>query len=233
MCQTQIVMLARKDLRGEDSGSYLNSMTPPATTPRRVSPRRSPRARSPARTQEEEDDDYNVRQSARRESRRREPSEPLGFPFRLSACETSIRDLTNEMAAQRIAVSQLVEGIKRQSNNKTETDQRLNDVFDHVDKTFTESVEMANARDQRFAEAVETARARLENVNSTVNDVSQGLAQRIEQLSMEVEVYKKDNLRSEQPPLRPRAPDPPQSWNSQPESREPPTRPWNPLREPR
>ena len=228
---------SEQDLRGEDSGSYLNSMTPPATTPRRVSPRRSPRARSSARTQEqEEDDDYNVRQSARRESRRREPSEPLGFPFRLSACETSIRDLTNEMAAQRLAVSQLVEEIKRQSINKTETDKRLNDVFDHVDKKFTESVDMANVRDQRFAEAVETARARLETVNATVNNVSQGLAQRIEQLSMEVEVFKRETVRSEEPPSRPRAPDPPQSWTSQPhaqpESREPPPRSWNPLREP-
>ena len=233
---------SEQDLRGENSGSYLNSMTPPAGTPRRVSPRTSPRARSPARTQEEEDDDYTSRQSARRESRRRDPSEPLGFPFRLTACETSIRDLTNEMAAQRLAISQLVEESKRQYTNKTETDQRLNDVFDHVDKKFTESVEMAQTRDQRFAEAVETARARLDNVAATVNNVSHGLAQRIEQLSMEVEVFKRapvrqqehfqrEPVRQQEPSSSPRAPDPPQSWTAQQESRELPTRSWNPLRE--
>ena len=112
-------------------GSFLNSMNATGTTPR-PSPRqtpartppRSPRPRSPT---EEEDDAFNDRRRERRESRRNE--EPVGLGFRLSACETSLRDHQNEIAAQRLMIQQLSSEMQKQMAERELHGQRLDAVF--------------------------------------------------------------------------------------------------------
>ena len=101
-------------------GDYLNSMshngmTPTGTSPRARSARRTPpRARSPLAANDD-DDDFEDRRNERRKRRRDRESqdEPVGVGFRLNACETSLRDRTNELAAQRLMINYLSDEMKR------------------------------------------------------------------------------------------------------------------------
>ena len=180
--------------RGRAGTDYLNSMSDTGTTPRSVSPRtpRSPRARS----QPFPDDDYEDRRQERAE--RREDQAPLGASFRLNACEQSLRDQHSELAAQRIMLEQLATEMSQQIANRAEHRQRLDQVFALVDQRYAE---MQSAQ----AETQAVASAKIESLTSTINGVSQGLAARIEQISLELNV-----LRRESQGAPPQAPQPPQ-----------------------
>lgn len=174
---------AEQDNRPE-GGTYLTSINTPRKTPRST-----PRNRSPDRLMDNDDDndieeeEHQARESARKQSRRM-PTPTVGIPFRIRATEQSIKEITNEVAAQRIMIQQLTEELQRQAVGKEAQDRRLNEVFAHVDNKFTE----ANKITQQI---YDTAFQKCQVVTSTINSVAEGLAQRVEQMSMELEVVKR------------------------------------------
>ena len=104
----------------DEGGTYLTAINTPRKTPRSTPRERSPVNLMDADVEErnyndddgEEEEDYQARQSERKTPpRRRMPTAPIGIPFRLNATEKSIRELTNEMAAQRIMISQITEEV--------------------------------------------------------------------------------------------------------------------------
>ena len=105
-----------------------SSNTPPAGAA-------SPRSPGTPRSGEEDDSrrperaERRERQQEHREGRRANPTEPVGLNFRLQACETTLRDHTNELAAQKIMMQQLVEAVKSDGINKTKLEERLNVSF--------------------------------------------------------------------------------------------------------
>ena len=89
--------------------------------------------------EEEIDEDYyEARRDAHREARR-ENCTPIGTPFRLNACEQSLRTHSDELAAQRLMLQQLAEAVQRLNVDKEATDNRLNQVFGLVDQKFAEA----------------------------------------------------------------------------------------------
>ena len=118
---------------GTMDDGYLNSMSNTGTTPRHPSPRtpRSPRARS----QPVPDDDYEDR---RRDRAERREEQPIGMGFQLNACEQSLRDHHSELAAQRLMLEQLTTEMSRQTSEREEHRQRLDQVFDIVEKRYTD-----------------------------------------------------------------------------------------------
>ena len=102
----------------DEGGTYLTAINTPRKTPRSTPRDRSPVNLMDADEQDdgEEEEEYEERQSQRKTPpRRRMPTAPIGIPFRLNATEKSIRELTNEMAAQRIMINQLTEEVQRQA----------------------------------------------------------------------------------------------------------------------
>ena len=208
---------AEQDNRGE-GGTYLTSINTPRKTPRGT-----PRMGSPARLMDnddndvEEEEEYQARDSERKQSRRRMPTPSVGIPFRIRATEQSIKLLNNEVAAQRIMINQITEELQRQAVGKEAQDQRLNAVFAHVDTKFTE----ANNITQQI---YDTAYQKFQVVTSAINSVAEGLAQRVEQMSMELEVVKRQNKEADhnatqsndRQPQQPQtsAPPPPSSWTA-------------------
>ena len=105
-----------------------SSITPPTSQAEPQTPRTP-------RSGDEEDDRRSERQERRdrrqqeREERNANPAEPIGLNFRLTAVETNIRDHTNELAAQRLLLQQVVEAIKQDGSDKQKTEERLNVSF--------------------------------------------------------------------------------------------------------
>ena len=187
---------AEQDTRGRVN--YLNSMG--GTTPRSTSPRtpRNPRARS----QPIPDDDYEDRRRDRAERRDdQQNAPPIGVGFRLNACETSLRDHQSEIAAQRIMLDQLTTEMQRQIADRDLHRDRLDTVFALVDQRFTEA--------QNSIEKIRAAaHSKFETLTTTINGVSQGLAARVEQISMEINVLRRDFLNATPPTNLPTAPAP-------------------------
>ena len=159
---------AEQDNRGE-GGTYLTSINTPRKTPRST-----PRMGSPARLMDnddndvEEEEEYQARDSERKQSRRRMPTPSVGIPFRIRATEQSIKEITNEVAAQRIMIQQLTEELQRQAVGKEAQDRRLNEVFAHVDNQFTEATNITQ-------QIYDTAFQKLRVVTSTISSVAEGL----------------------------------------------------------
>ena len=156
---------------GSFLGSYLDSMSATGTTPRpspRRTPPRSPRPRSPM---PQDDDDYNDRRSEGRD--RRHDDEPIGMGFRINACETSLRDHQAETAAQRIAIQQLTDEVRKQMGERESHGQRLDKVFELVDLRFRESQQST----QTLSDA---SRDKIESLTAQLNSTAHGLAARIE-----------------------------------------------------
>ena len=59
--------------------------------------------------------------------------------FRMTACEQSLRDHQNEIAAQRLMIEELTAEMKKQIDHRTTHGQRLDAVFALVDQRFTEN----------------------------------------------------------------------------------------------
>ena len=150
-------------------------------TPRRSPHPRSPRARSQPLV---EMDDYEDRRRERRESRREEP-EPVGYNFRLQACETSLRDHHSELAAQRLMLQQLTKEMESMISERETRSQRLDGVMDLVDQRFKES-------QVAIAETQNAAALKLDGLTATINNLSTGLAGRIELLVLEMQVMKRE-----------------------------------------
>ena len=99
-----------------------SSITPPHPTGSPRSPR-TPRS-------EDEDgrrDERNERRERRnqeREGRDAGPTEPVGLNFRLQACERTLRDHNNELAAQLLMMQQIVDAVKQDAIDKKKTEER-------------------------------------------------------------------------------------------------------------
>ena len=158
----------------------LDSMSSGNTTRRSPHPR-SPRARSQPLV---EMDDYEDRRRERRESRQEEP-EPVGYNFRLQACETSLRDHHSELAAQRLMLQQLTKEMESMIMERETRSQRLDGVVEMVDQRFKES-------QTAIAETQNAAALKLDGLTATINNLSIGLAGRIESLVLEVQVMKRE-----------------------------------------
>ena len=191
-------------------GFNFSSMTPP----------RTPRVRSPAA-----DGMDHGRPERSREARRQGVSEPVGGNFRLIACESTLKDHTNELAAQRLTIAQLTEALQRVSIDKEAQDTRLNEVFQHVDVKFTEAMNRTQILEDCIQQTQGVTANRIETLTLTISNVSQGLAQRLEAMMLEIEVMRRNPLSAPEPP---RAPAPPQSWSAAPPAAEPhlPQRNW-------
>ena len=117
-------------------GTYLDSMDERSMTPR--SRRTLPRSPSPRRGQERvrsrpaRDDGSRSRDRDDRGDDRTD--RPVGFVFGLNACETSLRDHYNEIAAHKIAIQQLTETVQHLTGDRHITKHRLDTVFAHVEK---------------------------------------------------------------------------------------------------
>ncbi len=186
--------------RVENMGDYLNSMNDTGNTPR-PSPRtsRSPRTRSP---QTADDDRVYYLEDRRRErsERRDDREEPIGMGFRLTACETSLKEHHSELEAHRVMLEQLGEEMKRQIADRDNHRQRLDAVFALVDQRFAESQQSIHETQIKFTEAQQSirdtqvaAQNKFENITTTLNNVSQGLAARVEQLVLEVSVMRRES----------------------------------------
>ena len=169
--------------RGRMGSGYLNEMGT-GHTPRDRSPRlsRSPRARSNRRT--DDDDDYEDRRAERQESRR-EGGDPVGVNFRMTACEQSLRDHHTELAAQRLAISQLNDEMRKQMGDREVQNQRLDSVFSLVDQKFGES-------QRSLIDTQNVAHAKFESLTATMNNLSTGLATRLEELVLEIAVLRRE-----------------------------------------
>ena len=196
---------------GTNDDGYLNSMNNTGTTPRPTSPRtpRSPRARS----QPMPDDDYEDR---RRERAERREEHPIGVGFRLNACEQSLRDHHSELAAQRLMIEQLTTEMNRQMSEREEHRKRLDEVFNVVDKRYSEM-------DKVVGDIQTSATTKFESLTSTINGVAQGLAARIEQLVLDVNVLRRE-FQNAPPRAQPHsAPQPPpEAPQPPPEAPQPP-----------
>ena len=94
--------------------------------------------------------------------------------FRVSSCEQSLREHTNELTAQKLMISQLHDEIQKLMEERNVQGQRLDAVFNLVDNRFAES-------QASLVQTQSAASVKLENLTAMINSVSQGLAQRLEQ----------------------------------------------------
>ena len=142
-----------------------SSITPPAgpTSPR------SPRT---PRSNDEEDDPRRTERAERREAREAareartaDPTQPIGMNFRINACEQSLRDHTNELAAQRLLLQQLVEASKEDHKDKKKLEERL-------DVSFTQNNQKHADHDKRA-----------DIMTQTINALADNIAQKLDELS--------------------------------------------------
>ena len=106
-----------------------SSITPPAgqTSPRSPrTPRSNDDDEDPRRTERAE---RREQREAAREAKNADPTQPIGMNFRINACEQSLRDHTNELAAQRLLLQQLVEASKDDHKDKQKLEERLDVSF--------------------------------------------------------------------------------------------------------
>ena len=166
---------AEQDARGD---SYLDSMG--GRTPSRPTTPRSPRARSP-----EDDDDQDRREERRerRDDRRRREEQPVGVDQRLRACESSLRDHQNELAAQRLSIAQMTEAFHQYTKDKEETGKKLDWVFAEFEKKVIEEESFRKELQERH-----------NHVLSTINEMIPGISQQFEKLRAEMS---NDQLRKE------------------------------------
>ena len=188
----------------------------------------TPRTRSPA--PDGDNDDREHRRSERRESRRRTGSEPIGMAFKLNSCERSLRGHHNELGAQSIGITQLTEAVQRLTADKDAQDQRLNGVFQHIDVKFTEAMTHMNDSMTNVQKHHEVTNQRMETLMTTLNSLTQGFHQRLEQLMMELYAVKRSQTSVPSsvplippdlnvpltPQVNPSAPEPPRSWTQAP-----------------
>ena len=177
------------------SFSNLSSMTPP----------RTPRDRSPAARGDEEQHRED-RRAERRESRRRDTaSEPVGVNFRLSSCETTLREHHAELQNQRTLIDQLVQQMIAVNANKVATENRLVELFTHVDTEVTKAMGVVNANanttsgrlDSLSSEVTKAmgivdshwsaTNGRIDSLMATMNQLTADLSQRFEQISSELQ----------------------------------------------
>ena len=171
---------SEQDARGEQGyGSYLNSMG--SRTPSRPTTPRSPRARSP----DDEDDRRDDRSERREDRRRRRPvsEAPIGMDFRMRACETSLRDHTNELTAQRLMLQQMTEAFHQYTKDKEDTGKKLDWVSNEFESKVTEQEAFRKELEERH-----------KHMLSTINEMIQGISQQFETLRGEI---KYDQLRNE------------------------------------
>lgn len=171
--------------------TYLDSMggetptqTPRSTSPRRTPPR-SPRARSMGPhvgEGDEEEDYYEARRDAHREARR-DTSIPVGTPFRLNACEQSLRSHSDELAAQRLMLQQLADAVQRLNADKEATDARLNQVFGLVDQRFAEA--QANTM-----EVFNSAKSKFDTMAGTVSSIASEVMSRMDKINEQINQIK-------------------------------------------
>ena len=179
-----------------------SSITPPHPTG-------SPRSPSP-RNQEEDDDDprrseraeRREQRSSNRDGRAAGPTEPVGLNFRLQAVETTLRDHTNELAAQKLMMNQLVEVVKQDALDNKEMKNRL-------EVSFTQSNQKHADQDKE----TDLLKQRVEFIMSTVNAMTATVVQRLDQLSAEVDGWRRNAPQGgASPPTRQMPPPTPQSW---------------------
>ena len=139
--------------------TYIGMDNDSITPPRSPSPR-TPRNRSPRPADDDDDDEYDDRRAERRERRdsrrvspRGEPSQtPVAEDFRLRACEQTLREHQNELVAQRIAIQQLTEVVMTANREKEIMGNRLDSVFDLVNRRMTEYNQQFEGTSNRMAE---------------------------------------------------------------------------------
>ena len=172
----------------ENADSYLNSMTPPAASPRtRSTAPRTSRNRSPRREgEEEDDDDFDARRDQRREAQRRRaasnPAPPVGEDFRLRACEQSLREHQVELAAQRVTLQQMKAVFEENAKDKIITGNRLDAVFDLVDNRFTEYSEFS----RNINERTENLNNRLTVLTDLISGLTTSVSERMNNLETEL-----------------------------------------------
>ena len=150
----------------------------------------------------EDREERRARQAEDRERRNADPSEPIGMGFRLNAVETSIRDHTNELAAQKILLQQIVEAVKDDAGEKKKLQERL-------DMSFTQS----NEKHAQHEKELELVKQRSDLVTSTVNASAGTIAQRLDELTQEFEKWKQSYSNDARSPQARTMPATPQSWS--------------------
>ena len=188
--------------RVENIGDYLNSMNNTGHTPRpSPPPRRGTRSPRP-RTRSRDDEDRRRDRRDDREEHRRDRDdrdEPVGIGFRLTACETSLKEHHAEIAAHRVTLHQLGEEMKRQIADTENHRQRLDAVFALVDQRFKEGQQYTQEAQQKseislqaIHETQVAAQDSFNTLHTKVNNISQGLAARIEQIMIELAVLRRE-----------------------------------------
>ena len=144
-------------------GTYLDSLDERQRTPTR-SARTLPRSPSPRRGQRRNRSREDESRRSRERSRDGEDEHPVGMGFRLTACETSLKDHYGEISAHRITIQQLHEAVGQLTVDRDAMRQRLDDVFGHVDVKFTE------------------AQTKIQNVTDVANEIARGAFDRFQSL---------------------------------------------------
>ena len=143
-------------------GTYLYSLDERQRTPPR-STRTLPRSPSPGRAQRRaRSPEEESRRS--RERNRDEDDHPVGVGFRLTACETSLKEHHGEIGAHRTAIQQLHDVVNELTADRDAMRQRLDDVFAHVDVKLTE------------------AQNKTQHVADVANEIARGAYERFQQL---------------------------------------------------
>ena len=181
-----------------------SSITPPLASGN-TSPRTTPR--SPAG--EDGDDSRRTERAERRERRDQEregrnaaPTEPVGLDFRLRAVEHTLRDHTNELAAQKLMLQQVVEALKGDNIEKKKMEERL-------DVSFTQS----NQKTADMSKEQELLGQRVEMMMASVNALAGTVAGRLDDITKDISNWKQAGSQPNLSPHPPRmAPQTPQSW---------------------
>ena len=138
--------------------------------------------------------------------------EPVGLDFRLRACETTLRDHTNELAAQKILLQQLVEAVKEDAASRPKLEERLNVSFTESNKRHDEHSKNGDRNNQRL----EVTTQRIEMVTHTVNALTAAVTQKLDMIAQEIAHWKTEASRAHaeraSPTPQREAPPTPQSW---------------------
>ena len=201
-------------------GTYLGTMDDRSASPRthRTLPRSaSPRRGERVRSRPSFDEDPEPRRSRERNRDDRGPDDrPVGFGFRLNACEQALREHSDEITAHKIPIQQINEIIQKWMGDRETIMQNLDFVFAHVDVKLTEAFRHV---DSTFIEA----RDKIKAGTDVTNEIARGAFERFQQLELRIDRLSAqiDHFRASPPSTPPVAPTsepsrptaPPPSWS--------------------
>ena len=169
--------------------------------------------RTPRSPVADDDDDRRADRAERRQNRQQEregrntgPTEPVGLDFRLRACETTLRDHTNELAAQKLMLQQLVEAVKSDNQEKKKMEERLDNAFAQVHQKVAD-----------VEKPQELTKQRVDMVMQTVNSLASTIAARLDEITHDLSKWKHDMAQqgaspTTAPPAPVHVPPTPNSW---------------------